>query len=156
MKRHNIAIALIIAFQSFLFTGCVGYPETPMEKWPGPDDRAEIVFFFKKDTTNDKINHFLNYEIGVPDPNGRGSDSMDGIRGLFVVYRQGYQGYALELLPNITPEQRRKILDVINNSPIIFRVYENVIPNEVILDPSFKEPNGTSNGNYAGPTKKQT
>jgi hypothetical protein len=156
MKPKTIAVVLIIAFQSLFLAGCDGYPDTPMVKTPGPDDRADILFFFKKETSNDEINHFLHYEVGVPDPNGHGFGLMEGIRGWFVVYRQGYEGYALELLPNITPEQRRKILDVIDNSPIIFRVYENVVPNEIILDPNYKDPNSTPNANDNRPGKKQS
>jgi hypothetical protein len=155
MKPMFAVIVMVITTQSLFFVGCVGYPETPMVKWPGPDDPADIVIFFKKDTTNDQINHFLNYEIGRPDPEGRGFDSMEGIRGFSEVYRQGYVGYSLELRTNITGEQRKKILEVIHNSPVVFRIDEDTVPNKVILDPNYKEPDQAPNTNGNRPLKKR-
>jgi hypothetical protein len=107
-----------------------------MIRLAGPNDRIGIVFYFKKEVTNDQINYFLNYELGRPRPDGRGSDLAKGLKGDFLVRAQGYEGYALELSPEITDEERQNILIKLQQSPLVFKVFENVVPAEIVLDPS--------------------
>ena len=99
-----------------------------------PDQKVEILFYFKKDTKNEDVNYFLNNVIGYPHPEGKGHYSMKGIQGQFLVRTQDYEGYAIELRKNITQEERQNILNAINGSPLIYKVFENVIPNEIVLD----------------------
>src|SRR5688500_14665857 len=94
-----------------------------------PDQKVDIVFYFKKGTTNDEINYFLNNVIGYPHPEGKGHYSMKGIQAQFSVTTQDYKGYAIELRKNIATGERENILNVINSSPLIFKVFENVVPN---------------------------
>jgi len=120
-----------------LLAVCIGCGRSIPDTWvrSSPADRVGIVFYFKKEVTNDQINHFLDYELGRPTPDGRGSDLPEEVKGDFLVRAQGFEGYALELSPNITKEQHEKIMTTLKQSPLIFKVFENAIPDEIILDP---------------------
>lgn len=97
----------------------------------GPDLKVPIVFYFKKGTTQDQINYFLDNIIGYPDPEGKGTYLMKGTYAQFLVRNQDYEGYAID---RIDEAERQNIIRVINSSPLIYKVFENVIPNEIILD----------------------
>ena len=100
----------------------------------GPDQKVDILYYFKKETTNDEVNYFLNNVLSRPRADGRGYSSIEGIQGDFYVRTQNYEGYAIELKKNVTPEEREHILKLINTSPLIHKVFENVIPKDIILD----------------------
>lgn len=134
MKMKFIFLPLII-FVLTSISACQQKIDDPIVKWSNPSDKIPIVFYFKKETTNDEINYFLDNVNGHQRADGRGTDLLDGMKGRFLVRNQDYVGYGIELRNNITQEQRENILKAINNSPLIYKVFENVIPNEIILDP---------------------
>ena len=41
----------------------------------------------------------------------------------------------IKLFESAKPEERGNILRAINSSSLIYKVFENVVPNEIILDP---------------------
>jgi hypothetical protein len=74
------------------------------------------------------------------------------------VAKQSYEGYAIELKPGSSDLERQNILNLLRNSPLIFKVFENVIPDEVIVDPGntkseTEEPERARNDNR--PTKRK-
>ena len=129
---HLLAVVALTSYMLLVF-GCGPQPSNEMI-YSGPDRQSDIVYYFKKGTTNDQVNYFLDHDLGVPHPNGKGYDFIPGIQGDFRVITQDYEGYALELRHNVTNKERQNILNVIKNSPLIFKVFENVVPNEIILD----------------------
>lgn len=100
-----------------------------------PDQKSDIVVFFKKGTKNEEINYFLDNVAGRQRPDGRGIEFLDGMQSQFQIRNQDYEGFAIELSENATQEERENILKAINSSPIVYKVFENVVPNEVVLDP---------------------
>jgi hypothetical protein len=99
----------------------------------GPDRKSDIVFYFNRGTTNDQINNFLDNQLSDPQPSG-GHWSKPGVEATFMVRAQDFEGYAITLRPNVTDEERESILGVLDNSPLIYRVFENVTPNDIVLD----------------------
>ena len=97
-----------------------------------PDLKVPIVVYFKRGATNDEINYFANNVIGHWRPDGRGNDLLKGIQGIFQVRNQDYQGFALD---RIDENERENILKAISSSSLIYKVFENVVPNEIVLDP---------------------
>ena len=95
-----------------------------------PDLKVPIVFYFKKGITPEQINHFSNTVIGYPHPGG-GYSLLKGIKIKGSVRNQDYEGFSLD---RIDENERQNILQAINSSPLIYKVFENVIPNEIILD----------------------
>ena len=147
MAKYYLVLTVLM---TSLISGC--RPEGS-DVWikSSPDQKVDIVFYFNKDTSNNQINHFLNYEIGYPDSEGKGFHSMEGIQSDLSVRNQGYEGYALELRASATDEERQNILKVIRSSPLIFRVFENVVPNGLILDSNYKDPYQEKQTNGAKP-----
>lgn len=98
----------------------------------GPNLKAPIAFYFKKGTTYEEIESFRENVIGVRHPEGRGYGYINGILGTYTITTQDYKGYVLD---EIDEEERENVLKAINSSPLIYRVFENVVPNELVLDP---------------------
>lgn len=119
----------------FLFTFSACHHQIN-DEWivSSPSQKADIVLYFKKGTKNDDVNYFLDNVIGYQRADGRGTNLMQGIQGQFSVRNQDYEGYAIELRKSVTSEERESILNAIKNSPLIFKVFENVVPNEIVLD----------------------
>ena len=133
--KITIIFSTLFIFILTQFSACQQKPDDSIVKWADPTDKIPIVFYFKKGTTNDEINYFLDNVIGHQRADGRGTDFLGGMQGTFQVRNQDYEGYAIELRKNITQEERENILRAINNSPLVYKVFENVVPNEIILDP---------------------
>ncbi|HEX8249047.1 MAG TPA: hypothetical protein VF599_12790 [Pyrinomonadaceae bacterium] len=123
---------ILIALLSLLFS-C---RQQVNDEWivSNPDLKVSIVFYFKKGTTNDEINYFHDNVVGRQRDDGRGTDFLDGMQVKFQVRNQDYEGYAIDLRKNVTQEERENILQAINSSPLIYKVFENVVPNEIVLD----------------------
>jgi hypothetical protein len=100
-----------------------------------PDQKSDIVVFFKKGTKNEEINYFLDNVAGRQRADGRGTEFLDGMQSRFQIRNQDYEGVAIELRENATQGERENILKAINSSPLVYKVFENVVPNEVVLDP---------------------
>ncbi|MGB7070788.1 MAG: hypothetical protein WBD22_14940 [Pyrinomonadaceae bacterium] len=128
--KQFLVLQLIIVVATFQLNSC-GYPETPMIRLRGPNDRMELVFFYKKDTGYDEREFFEHNILHIPDADGKGYDLQEGVSGEFSVRNADYEGHAIEFYPNARPEQREKLKQAIKESPIVYRVYENVVPNEI-------------------------
>lgn len=126
----RLAIFTIICGFLFQLLSC-GYPETPMIKLKGPEDKNDLVFFYRRDATYEQKELFQNTVIHKLDPNGRGYYLHDGVIDLFLVRNSDYEGYAINFSKDATPEQREQLKKAIESSPIVYRVYENVVPNEI-------------------------
>src|SRR5687768_15280321 len=94
----------------------------------GPDIRARIVAIFKKGTTAKEIFNFDRTVIGVPNPVGTGYHSLPGIRTVVGVFVQGFDGVAINFQPDASEEEISFVKKRIVDSFLVFRVYENVIP----------------------------
>lgn len=130
MKLVILTIICGILFQQI---SC-GYPETPMIKLKGPEDRNDLVFFYRKDATYEQKEHFQNTVTHKPHPEGKGYYLQDGVIDLFIVRNSDFEGYAINFSKNATPEQREKLKRAIESSPIVYKVFENVVPNEIKLE----------------------
>lgn len=125
--KSGISILTILLVA--LLSGCQKKINDEMIR-TSPELKVPIVFYFKKGTTREQINNFSDTVISYPHPGG-GHSLFKGIRGVFLVGNQDYSGYALD---RIDEDERQNILRAINSSPLIYKVFENVIPKEIILD----------------------
>ncbi|MCC7307100.1 MAG: hypothetical protein IT173_06025 [Acidobacteria bacterium] len=129
--RMIFILQLFLMATFFQTPSCLNRHDDPIVKWKGPNDPIELVFFYKKDVSRDERENFENKVLHKLSPNGRGYDLQDGVVGEFSVRNAGYEGYAIEFYPNATREQRDKLKLSLESSPLVFRVYENVVPNEI-------------------------
>jgi len=128
--KFGLILQIILIAICFQLTSC-GYPESPMVRHNGPDDKVGLVFFYKKGIGYEEKQLFENNVLHTPHPEGRGYYLQEGISGVFLVRNSGYEGYAVEFYPNATPEQHEKLRKAIEESKIVYRIYENVVPNEI-------------------------
>lgn len=96
-----------------------------------PDVGGSLVFFFKKETTSDEIFQFQRTVIGIPQPNGTSYASLPGMMTVVKVIVSGYEGESINFKPNATEEQKAFVKQRISESPLVYKVYENVVPNEI-------------------------
>lgn len=117
----------------FLFQGnsCGREADDKWVKLSGPNDPASLVVFFKRSTTEEQINNFLKTVVGRTRSDGKGYDLVDGVAGTMYVRNSDYEGYAIQFGTDATPEQRQNLKKAIKESPIVYRVYENFVPNEI-------------------------
>jgi len=98
----------------------------------GPNAPASLVVYFKKGTTDEQINDFLEKVLYVPDPRGRGRRHVEGV-GMITITPEidGHKGYAITFLENASAAQRGTIKESILSSPIVHKVFANVAPSDV-------------------------
>jgi hypothetical protein len=109
-------------------------PDHSDEKWvrmSGPNDPASLVFFFKKGTSYEQREAFDKTVLSYPHPEGKGYNLQDGIASTLYVLNSGYEGYAIQFSTGATPEQREQLRRNIQESPIVYKVYENVVPSQI-------------------------
>jgi hypothetical protein len=119
----------LLAFQS---NSCITNKKSSDEMIKfGPDKFTSLVIFFRKEATREQIETFYNDVISVSRPELRGYDLPEGVVLKYQIRNGGYEGVGITFSTDATPEQREKLKKAIESSPIIFRVYENVVPNEI-------------------------
>ena len=97
-----------------------------------PDVNGNLVVFFKKETTSDEIFEFGRTVIGIPSPNSNtGYSSHPGMMTVVRVIVNGFEGESINFKPNATEEQRAFVKKRILESPIVYKVYENVVPSRI-------------------------
>src|SRR5215204_2461219 len=129
--KTKIVIAGLLFILAFQRYGCTQarYNE-PIEF--GPNMRTDLVFFFQKGTPPKEIEKFLLRDgLVIPAENGTGYYLPKGMGTGFGITHDGLGGYGLDFKNSASAEQRFAIKSRIEKSPIIYKVFENVIPNEI-------------------------
>ena len=96
-----------------------------------PDERSSIVFFFKKELPINEQTKFSNEVLSVKAPNNRGLDLLPGVNSTLRVRIHGFDGFAINFLEDATVEQEREVMRRLQESPLVYKVYRNAIPNEI-------------------------
>lgn len=91
--------------------------------------KVELVFFFHKDSSLKQQEYF--HENILMEKRERGYWTREGVQAVFGLNIGGFEGRGIKFLPNATSEQRDDIKKRIKDSPIVYKVYENVVPNEI-------------------------
>ena len=92
-----------------------------------PDVGADLVFFFKKDTNSNEIMEFERTVTGIPHGKSGFAD-LPGIMTGVAIRINGFDGEAIQFKPNATDEEKALVKKRVSESPLIYKVYENVIP----------------------------
>ncbi len=89
----------------------------------GPDTKHDLLIFFKRDTTHDQIESFY--------PELR-SHSTPGVRETLRVFPiDGYEAVAVKFFPDATQTEREGIRSKVRASPIVHKVMEHVVPQDI-------------------------
>lgn len=97
----------------------------------GPGESTSLVLFYKKGTTHDQIELFEANVTSVPRLDNRGRDLPEGVVSTYSVRNRDYEGMGINFRPNATLEQREKLKKAIEDSPIVYKIYENVTPDTI-------------------------
>lgn len=97
----------------------------------GPNERADLVLFFKKGTDWKEILEFNRSVIGIPNENGSGFQSLPGMMSAIKIQIYGFEGEAINFKPNASDEEKSFLKKRVVESPLVYRVYENVIPEAI-------------------------
>ena len=97
----------------------------------GPDERADLVLFFKKGTDWKEILEFNRSVIGIPNESGSGFQSLPGMMSAIKIQIYGFEGEAINFKPNATDEEKTFLKKRVEASPLVYKVYENVIPEAI-------------------------
>lgn len=128
--NHKSALCLATAILMFAVGLIPACRRTEMKMEPiGPDVKADLVVFLKKETTDDQINTFVQETIG--DRADRGYRSLPGMRRTLLVLVDGHKGYAITFFQDATDAQRKYVRSRIDASPLVFKVIENVAPDDI-------------------------
>jgi hypothetical protein len=100
----------------------------------GPGEWHSLVVYFKVGVTDEQVNSFMDNILSEPRSDGRGEDFKQGIGeyiGLSPGQAHGHQGFAITFYKNTSPEQRSRIIESIKSNPLVYKVFENVAPNDI-------------------------
>jgi len=128
-------IILLFVITSFLFCfqsqSCGIRRDDRNIQLKGSRDRNDLVFFYKKDISYDETSFFEDNVLHKPRPDGQGGDLPDGVIDLFLVTNSGFKGFAFNFSKKATPQQRQNLKSTLESSPLVHKVYEDVIPDEI-------------------------
>lgn len=103
----------------------------------GSDQRADLVVFYRPGASHDEINHFIDTVLHAPRTR-RGEALSRGVCSFLAVTRERpggrVDGAAVNYCADTTAVDRDAIRQAVRASPIVFRQFENAVPDEVPLD----------------------
>lgn len=121
-----IAVICFISF-GFQSNGC--NPKDERINVMSPTVKGELVFFYKKGTDWEQILEFGRTVIGTP--SATGFSSLPGMMTVVSIKISGYDGKSINFQPNATDAEKAFVKKRVLESPIVYKVYENVVPNEI-------------------------
>ena len=93
------------------------------------NSQVELLFFYKKDISREEKDYF--YENIFMKNSERGYYPRDGVKAVFGIDKNGYEGFGIAFRSEAAKEQRESIKKILKDSTVVYKVYENVIPNEI-------------------------
>jgi len=130
MRNSGLVISMCLAFP---LLSCWNQEEYEWRDLKGGTDC--FVVLFHEAVEPREIFEFLQKKTNssTPHPSG-GYYPRDGIAG-FVSHRvQGHAGYEICFAPAVTAENRAAILDDMAGASLVYGIYENVDPAEIVLE----------------------
>lgn len=67
----------------------------------------------------------------MPRPDLGGHDLPDGVAVQYLVRNADYEGVGITFSTDATLEQREQLKKAIGSSPIVYKVFENIVPDEI-------------------------
>lgn len=116
--------------------------EPPMQHVADADDTASLVLYFRKGTSNQQVNDFIQNVLEQPSTQHDGRDTPDFVTEYYVIYTDGYEGYAMNFSGDAPSFKTNNYIASIKGDSRIDRVFTNVVPNSIRLaeNPSVPRP----------------
>lgn len=121
MRKRILILCLAITF--FGFTSCKAQVSDAWDRRDGPAENTHLVVLFLEDATEDEIRELSSMVM----------DDKDTYRvGVyFRIRKTKRQGLGINFRSTATETQKRALIEKIEQSKIFFKLYENIIPNEI-------------------------
>lgn len=101
----------------------------------GPDVMADVVILFQQGTTPDQIDEFHKTVLQPPDSSDRHALGVSAIEEYLRLPKvHGFEAVFLQLRSDLKPIDRKFFIQEILRSPIVHRVFEDVVPSQISLD----------------------
>jgi hypothetical protein len=98
----------------------------------GPGVKASLVIFFKTDVSDSQVESFLDEVLTDNAPDGHQFVDKSGVGTILrITDVQKHKGIAVTFLEKATDEQRRQIKSMVIASPMVYKIFENVEPNNL-------------------------
>ena len=129
MRKLVLIIGVCFFSFGFQLQGCQAQQQEDVRiNEMSPEAPAELVVFFKKETDWKQILEFDRTVLAAP-----------GIMTVVKVDLDGFEGKAINFQPDATKEEKGFLKKRVLESPLVYKIYENVIPNEITdLNPDRK------------------
>jgi hypothetical protein len=98
----------------------------------GPDVRASLVILFDKEATDNEMTEFVATVLSTPHPGG-GYANRPGMQSLLKVSVENREGYAVQFQADATKGQISFVKELASRSPIVWRIYEDIAPDQIEL-----------------------
>lgn len=100
-----------------------------------------LVVVFQKEADPREIFSFLEQHTNSPTPHPTGGFPLrPGIGALQKIRIQGHDGYEIGFYPNVTADQIAAIREEMVASSLVYGIYEDVDPEEIVFEPSSGGP----------------
>ena len=96
-----------------------------------PNERSGLVFFFKKEVPTNDQTQFMDNVLSVKLDGNRGHWPLPGMHSTFGIRIHGFDGFAINFLEGSTEEQKIEVIHRLQESPLVYKVYRNAIPNDI-------------------------
>jgi hypothetical protein len=110
-------------------SSCGRQPESRMVELKGPEEKKDIVFFYNKNVSHQEQQDFQNNTFYRSTENGY--QVILRISSWMRVENSGYIGFSIEFREEATAEHKAEAIRLLKASPLIYRVYENIAPNDI-------------------------
>ena len=108
--------------------------DPPMQHVADATDAASLVLYFRKGTSNQEVNDFIQNVLEQPSTLHDGRDTPDFVTEYYLIYTDGYEGYAMNFLGNAPASKTSAYIGSIKSDHRIDRVFTNVVPNSIKLN----------------------
>lgn len=101
----------------------------------GPDVRVDVVILFKQGITPDQIDEFHDTVLQPPASSDRHAPVASALAEYLRLPKlHGFEAVSLQLRSDLKPIERKFFIEEILRSPIVHRVFEDVVPSTISLD----------------------
>ncbi len=98
----------------------------------GDEIPVDLLIYFQTDTTEEEIKLFYEELLDVPHPSGRGVNLLPEVQEVFnIISVENHAAIGLNFNPSTSQTVRDQIRGRIESHPEVYRVLENMAPNQV-------------------------
>lgn len=121
---NKLLLFLPVLFLALIFqtSSCRQQPNDEQVSLGGANHKTNLVILFKKGTSREEISEFWQKVLDIEKYN---------LALQFQVVHGDYEGVGVSYSTETTLEQREQLKSKVDQSPIVYKVFEDVAPSEI-------------------------